>query len=119
MPGESIIYKFSKANPTLPKPVLRYGYHAIPSMKPLHLHIVSQDFISQALKKKKHYLSFTSPFFMDAESVESKLEWSGSLDLSPAVYETMLKGPLSCHVCGKSQPNMPKLKAHLVAHDES
>ena len=29
------------------------GYHAIPSLEPLHLHIISQDFESDCLKNKK------------------------------------------------------------------
>ncbi len=28
----------------------RYGYHAIPSMSHLHMHVISQDFISDSLK---------------------------------------------------------------------
>ena len=33
----------------------RIGYHCVPSLKLLHLHIVSADFVSTCLKHKKHW----------------------------------------------------------------
>jgi len=53
---------------------LRLGYHAVPSLEPLHLHVVSQDFNSPCLKHKKHWNSFSGPFFLDAAAVERALE---------------------------------------------
>lgn len=38
----------------------RCGYHGIPSLQPLHLHIISQDFDSVRIKKLRHYNSFTT-----------------------------------------------------------
>ncbi|CAG2179681.1 unnamed protein product [Oppiella nova] len=46
----------------------RFGFHRIPSLKPLHLHVISQDFDSKYLKTKKHYNSFTTKFFIDSKS---------------------------------------------------
>lgn len=34
------------------------GFHAVPSMRHLHLHVISDDFVSDRLKYRKHYLSF-------------------------------------------------------------
>jgi hypothetical protein len=31
---------------------VRLGYHALPSLEPLHLHLISQDFDSECLKNK-------------------------------------------------------------------
>ncbi|KAF4804293.1 Aprataxin [Turdus rufiventris] len=45
----------------------RLGYHAIPSMSQLHLHVISQDFDSPALKTKKHWNSFTTDYFLNSE----------------------------------------------------
>jgi hypothetical protein len=43
----------------------RYGFHAIPSLSLLHMHVISQDFISDSLKtvcqikfQFKHFLNF-------------------------------------------------------------
>ncbi|KAF6208485.1 hypothetical protein GE061_016941, partial [Apolygus lucorum] len=44
----------------------RLGYHAQPSMERLHLHVISDDMNSASLKHKKHWNSFTTPFFMDS-----------------------------------------------------
>ncbi|TPP67090.1 Aprataxin [Fasciola gigantica] len=39
------------------------GYHAVPSMLQLHMHVVSTDFCSPCLKTKKHWNSFTTRFY--------------------------------------------------------
>lgn len=95
----------------------RFGYHASPSMARLHMHVISQDFDSPCLKNKKHWNSFTSNFFLDAEAVISMLRERGKVELDvKGVYEPMLKLPLKCHVCHREMQNMPKLKDHIRQH---
>lgn len=96
--------------------VFRRGYHASPSMARLHMHVISQDFVSPCLKNKKHWNSFTTNFFVDAESVVSMLEVNGEVSLDKVKYEEMLTLPLQCHVCREMMPNMPKLKSHIAEH---
>ncbi|TRY74712.1 hypothetical protein TCAL_09184 [Tigriopus californicus] len=55
----------------------RLGFHAIPSMARLHLHVVSQDFDSPCLKNLKHWNSFTSEFFVPADVVLAKIKSDG------------------------------------------
>ncbi|KAI9373676.1 HIT-like domain-containing protein [Aspergillus egyptiacus] len=43
------------------------GIHAHPSMKHLHVHIISVDRHSDRLKHRKHYNSFSTPFFVDID----------------------------------------------------
>ncbi|KAG8800102.1 hypothetical protein FRC18_008114 [Serendipita sp. 400] len=114
------------------------GFHAVPSMEHLHMHIISSDFISPSLKNKKHYNSFHPKlgFFLHLHDV---LEWfegddevyqSVSSNQSEALtrltcvskqmsrlpsseYERLLKEDLSCWRCKVSQKNIPTLKAHL------
>lgn len=43
---------------------LRAGFHAIPSMIRMHMHIISTDMISPCLKTKIHWNSFTTKFFL-------------------------------------------------------
>ena len=50
---------------------LRRGFHMVPSLHLLHLHIVSQDFDSVRLKNKKHWNSFTTPFFIQPNQLIS------------------------------------------------
>ncbi|KAL1549110.1 transcription factor bHLH140 [Salvia divinorum] len=88
----------------------RLGYHSIPSMRQLHLHVISQDFDSTHLKNKKHWLSFNTPFFLDSVNVVKQLEEAGELRLG---NESFFDGVLRCHRCLSVNPNMPKLKNHL------
>ena len=41
----------------------------IPSMAQVHMHVISQDFISPCLKTKKHWNSFNTPYFIDADKI--------------------------------------------------
>uniref|UniRef100_A0ACD5XKH9 Uncharacterized protein n=1 Tax=Avena sativa TaxID=4498 RepID=A0ACD5XKH9_AVESA len=91
----------------------RLGYHSVPSMRQLHLHVISQDFNSPSLKNKKHWNSFTSAFFLDSVDVMEEVEQQGSATISPD--EKILGMELRCHRCRSAHPNIPKLKSHIAA----
>lgn len=93
----------------------RLGYHAIPSMSHVHLHVISQDFDSPCLKNKKHWNSFTTDYFVESQDVISMLEHDGKVQVKEGAGE-LLKLPLRCHVCGEEQTTIPKLKDHLKTH---
>lgn len=44
------------------------GYHVVPSMHRLHLHVISTDFDSACLKNKYHWNSFTTDYFRPSKS---------------------------------------------------
>lgn len=47
---------------------VRMGFHAVPSMRQLHLHAISTDFDSPCLKTRKHWISFTNKdFFLEVD----------------------------------------------------
>lgn len=95
----------------------KYGFHAAASMARLHMHVVSCDFDSVHLKNKRHWNTFTTEFFMDAEAIISALNDTGKVELFDKVKcDTLLKKSLLCHVCGEELPNMPKLKLHIKQH---
>ncbi|KAF8636729.1 hypothetical protein AX17_003532 [Amanita inopinata Kibby_2008] len=96
------------------------GFHAAPSMPHVHLHVLSADLCSERTKNKKHYNSFhpNLGFFLDIDLVISWLTAAPSfnvpiLNTSVAVYEKLLKEPLSCFRCNKMIKNMPTLRQHL------
>lgn len=91
----------------------KFGYHAIPSMTPLHIHIISQDFDSPSLKTKKHWNSFTTSFFLLSTNVIQELEKKNSITLNKELYESFLTSPLQCHKCSYYPKHMPDLKQHL------
>ncbi|XP_067409416.1 aprataxin isoform X2 [Emydura macquarii macquarii] len=93
----------------------RLGYHAIPSMSHIHLHVISQDFDSPCLKNKKHWNSFTTEYFLNSHDVIEMVKTKGKVLVKDGTPE-LLKLPLRCHVCKQHQSNMPQLKEHLKKH---
>ncbi|RXG61025.1 Aprataxin [Armadillidium vulgare] len=97
----------------------RFGYHAIPSMSQIHLHVISQDFNSPCLKTKKHWNSFTTSYFIDSDMLIQQLKEKGNVkSLSEANGKQLLSEPLKCHKCDFVPKNMPNLKEHLLKHIE-
>jgi len=119
----------------------RLGFHAVPSLQPLHCHVLSPDLHSDCLKNKKHYLSFTHPhFFLGLPAVVAALGRGDDMRGGPAHSSTMactsrssegeptvvlgrvgraraeaaMKASLACCHCGKVQASIPALKAHLL-----
>nr|XP_046270843.1 aprataxin isoform X2 [Scatophagus argus] len=93
----------------------RMGYHAIPSMSHVHLHVISQDFDSPCLKNKKHWNSFTTDYFIESHDVIQMLETNGRVSIKEGTSE-LLKLPLRCHMCHRELPTIPALKEHLKSH---
>ncbi|KAI3650273.1 hypothetical protein MP228_004860 [Amoeboaphelidium protococcarum] len=98
------------------------GFHAIPSMTPLHLHIISKDMLGSCLKTKAHYNSFVTEFLVPLDLVINCLKEDGSKFCvsrrlkSKIHYDSLLKLDLKCHLCGLEMKNMPTLKSHLQSH---
>ena len=74
----------------LTPPTINQGFHAKPSLRPLHMHVVSRDL--EKAKTKKHYLSFADPgFFLDVGWVCSELRARGRVAYDVADKERILK----------------------------
>lgn len=95
-------------------PPMRYGFHSIPSMPQLHMHAISQDLRGSGMRKKQHWNSFASKFFVDARSVIESLRSNGSVPL-PENPRALLKQELTCNRsgCSKVFPSLPSLLSHL------
>ncbi|GJE86923.1 HIT-like domain-containing protein [Phanerochaete sordida] len=96
------------------------GFHPVPSLKHLHLHVMSADLCSDAMKIKKHYNSFHPQrgFFLHLHEVLSWFEaepsfYARKIQLKPSTYEPLLKHDLECFHCNEEFKTMPKLKEHL------
>merc|ERR1712187_1053163 len=52
-------------------PDLRFthGLHSVPSLRQLHIHVLSRDFLSPCMKNAKHFNSFQNPFFVPLGAV--------------------------------------------------
>eukprot|EP00088_Acartia_fossae_P051920 TRINITY_DN5844_c0_g1_i10.p1 TRINITY_DN5844_c0_g1~~TRINITY_DN5844_c0_g1_i10.p1 ORF type:complete len:322 (-),score=51.48 TRINITY_DN5844_c0_g1_i10:200-1165(-) len=95
----------------------RLGFHAIPSMSQVHLHVISQDFNSDRLKTKKHWNSFTTEYFINPEIILDKLISKGKyVPISKVEGDELLKRDLECHICQHKPKNIVDLKKHLLTH---
>ncbi|KAH6576129.1 hypothetical protein BASA60_004684 [Batrachochytrium salamandrivorans] len=96
-------------------PNVQVGFHAVPSMRQLHLHIISTDFDSPCMKTKLHYNSFVTSFFIPVEEFIEKLDRpGGAIHIDREEYEALIKTtPLKCRCCGEVFKQMPALKLHL------
>jgi len=96
------------------------GFHAVPSMEHLHLHVISSDLCAPALKTKRHYNSFSprAGFFVPLDEVRAWFDDDeqhelAKVRLAPEEYEPRLKNALECFRCSVPAKNMPALKKHL------
>lgn len=106
------------------------GVHSIPSLRNLHIHVITKDFYSSKLKNKKHYNSFNTPFFVSFDKIEdvinSQLDNDSDLetDNEPScnflerdklkLTNIIKNTPLICSYCKKSFGNkFQSLKIHL------
>ncbi|KAI7824125.1 hypothetical protein BC939DRAFT_154132 [Gamsiella multidivaricata] len=96
------------------------GFHVVPSMLQLHLHVISQDFCSQFLRSRVHYNAFTTAFFISSEQVlrvlrEREKFWLQKSELAE-FKNSKFKSPLVCLQCGQRQKGFYQLKVHLELH---
>ena len=99
----------------------RCGFHAIPSMAQVHMHVISQDFVSPCLKTKRHWNSFNTPYFVEAEKVLTYLSKDGlipnDLDLQA---KTWIAEDVKCHLCSHKPKGMGiPFKQHLESHSNA
>eukprot|EP00967_Tisochrysis_lutea_P073083 scaffold97763_cov33-Tisochrysis_lutea.AAC.1 len=92
---------------------LRVGFHAVPTMRQLHLHVISADLDSPCLKNKKHYNSFATDFFVPPERWLAQLKELGRVVVDDHAEEAKLKRDLKCYLTGRALKNIPELKAYL------
>jgi len=92
-----------------PKLSFRMGFHALPSMRYIHMHLISQDFDSPTLKTKKHWNSFTTDYFIDIDDFIQRLEQNGKIEYDTKIYEAMLKQNLKCNICHISLSTIPSI----------
>ena len=95
----------------------KVGYHSIPSLLPLHLHIISSDLDSPCITTRKHIVSFSSTFFVTADEVENHLESAFVDSLSVNVrgqraQDVLDSTPLECQYCDRAALNVPDWKRH-------
>uniref|UniRef100_A0A182N5J0 HIT domain-containing protein n=1 Tax=Anopheles dirus TaxID=7168 RepID=A0A182N5J0_9DIPT len=72
-----------------------YGYHLNAHMKRLHLHVISRDFDSPCLKRRRHWTIFNSEIFQSHDAVLKELKTKGTIRRrSDAYLHSLHEGPL-------------------------
>lgn len=116
---------------------IRSGFHAMPSMANLHIHVISLDLYSPALKRFNHYNSFTTVFFLPFDSTHVNAKYLNVLYdsdsyispndknynqhhlTSPDQYlDICHHAPLVCRFCNKKFERFNMLKQHLALEYE-
>eukprot|EP01025_Chloroclados_australasicus_P015088 TRINITY_DN17177_c0_g1_i3.p1 TRINITY_DN17177_c0_g1~~TRINITY_DN17177_c0_g1_i3.p1 ORF type:complete len:308 (-),score=1.77 TRINITY_DN17177_c0_g1_i3:342-1265(-) len=93
----------------------RMGFHCVPTKKQLHLHIISTDFISDGLKKNKHWNSFATPYLIGFWVVYNQLMRCGKIRVDLESAEKLSKTDLRCFKCGEAFYGFNALKKHLLS----
>ncbi|KAI1124535.1 HIT domain-containing protein [Nemania abortiva] len=92
---------------------LLVGIHRHPSMNDLHVHVLSRDMVSECMRHRKHYQSFTTPFLIDI--ADFPLAPDDPRRLSGHHFDEDMR----CWRCGKNFGNQfKKLKEHLAVEFE-
>ena len=99
------------AHPGLPP--LRCGFHAVPSMRHLHLHLISLDFNSPELKRPRHWIIFNSEYLVPPAAWAQQLETHGRVIVNRKAEMARVKGEMSCPLTGKALPDMEAVRWHL------
>lgn len=94
---------------------VRVGIHAHPSMNHLHIHVISVDRFSEKMRHKKHYNSFSTPFFVELDA----FPLSADDERRHPGRNGYLNSNLKCWRCGRDfGAKFALLKEHLAAEFE-
>lgn len=93
------------------------GFHAIPSMKLMHLHFISSDLNGEKMIKPEHWISFTSDFLIPLDSLINLLQEKGSPSIDKQKMKIIKQNDMICPKCGQqfkqSKKNVTLLKNHF------
>ncbi|KAI1072266.1 hypothetical protein LB507_002818 [Fusarium sp. FIESC RH6] len=95
---------------------VKAGVHAVPSMKHLHVHVLSRDMFSEALRHRKHYNSFNTPFLVDLNDFPLAADDARR----NTKEEAYLRWDMKCWRCERNFKNQfQQLKGHLAEEYEA
>lgn len=95
-----------------PSLTFRIGYHAIPTLQQLHLHVVSEDFDSRCMNRELRWNSFTTPFFIPSTEMMAIIERDGKFDGTE--YKRYLRQDIVCFRCQHRPRTFDDLKSHIA-----
>ena len=111
--AEGLVSRIKSREPSLE---FKFGYHAVPSLRRLHMHVVSCDFSSWRMRRKHHWNTFNTKYFMPSSLVIETLENCGAIDVDEKMYVDLLALPMKCLHCSQHFEDMKLLKKHLSSN---
>lgn len=84
------------------------GFHSWPSMKLLHLHLISSDLQGARLTSTSHWISFTTPFFIRLPIMIERLKETGQHGIDLATEKKRKNGKPTCPLCAAQFPSSEK-----------
>ncbi|WFD18135.1 hypothetical protein MCAP1_000347 [Malassezia caprae] len=95
---------------------VRSGFHAVPSMRHLHLHVISDDLVSDRLKQRKHYLSFhpRMGIWLPLAEAQALADAGQRLPHTDEEYEEGLRKPLYSLDMSRTYNTVPEIKQYLL-----
>ena len=92
------------------------GYHAVPSLKLLHLHVISDDFDSQRIRKLHHWNIFNTEYFINSHKALEIIKEKGKIHVDEKKYDDVLQFPAKCNICDE-EVDFNMLCEHRRSHD--
>ena len=95
-------------------PPLRCGFHAVPSMHHLHLHLISIDFDSGDMKRPRHWHIFNTAYFVPPHEWMAQLRAHGRVHVDVAAEKARAKSQeMRCPLTGSVVRTMGDVRRHL------
>lgn len=105
-------------NHGLPQDIFLIGFKLDAFMNRLNMHVISNDFCSDYMRRIQHWNTFNTELFITYPAVCALLLVQGSIgSLSPERVETLSRSlPVRCNQCRFITHNFRKFKDHLHEH---
>lgn len=102
----------------LPSSKFLVGFKMEQFMNRLNMHVISNDFCSDTMRRIQHWNTFNTDLFITFQAVYALLKTQGSVDpLSPEKAEELrMSRPVCCNQCTFKTGNFLKFKEHLDIH---
>jgi len=95
-------------------PPLRCGFHAVPSMQHLHLHLISLDMDSIDLKRPRHWHIFNTDYLVPPHLWAQQLTLHGRVSVNVAAEKAKAKATeMQCPLTDLIFRSMSDLRKHL------
>jgi aprataxin len=90
------------------------GFHWEPTLKQLHLHVISRDFSGPHMSSAASWRSFCSDFFRPIAAVQEELASKGFVSIDFAKIAQLRQAPLRCPNCRAQLPNILVARQHVT-----